>query len=246
MADTGMENLLLFLSLDRLLGSSVRVSLRREDGPYAPILLMLEHVVPQGRIFEREPVRREERGVEFAARHVLQQTWHVFLPVLLSRTHRQPLVHDSADRELVHNPIDAQDRQRPALAAGQDRLAQRLATVRLEMEGLLRAVVGVIDAGPVRLHPYRVDAGIRATSTSHHLQCFDDTIDLGIVDCLGSHLLPRHPQSLWKAVDADDPPGSHVEGTLHRHKSHAAPDGDGVPSFHIAEVGTHVASQRCI
>ncbi len=106
--------------------------------------------------------------------------------MLLGGAHRHGLVHDGAHRELVDQPIDAEHRQRAALAAGHDGLAQGLSTVGLQVQRLLDAVIGVLRPGAMRLHAHRVDAGIGATSSRHFLQHVQHAVDLRVVDGLGT------------------------------------------------------------
>src|SRR6185312_1246264 len=185
---------------------------RREDSPHASFFLMLEHIVSARRILERKSMCGEIRRVQFAFRCVVQQTCHVSLAVLLRAAHRQPLVHNDADWELVHYSVDAQDRQRSTLAADHDGLTQRLAAVCFETQRLLHAVVCVPDTGSVSLHSHSIDAGVRTASTGHFLERLDNTVDLCIIDRLCPTLFSRHLQTLRETVDCDHAVSSHKEG----------------------------------
>ena len=126
---------------------------------------------------------------------------------------------------------------------GHDRLAQRRPPVGLEVQRLLDAVVGVLDAGPVRLHAHGVDAGVGPAAAGHLLERLDDAVDLHVVDGLGAALLPGQPEPLGEAVDGDHPLGPQQVGAPLRHEpdAAAAPDGDRVAGLDVAEVGPHVA-----
>ena len=128
--------------------------------------------------------------------------------MLLRRAHRQPFVHDDADRELIHDAVHAQDGQGAAFAASQDGLPQRLAAVGVQVQDLLSAVVGILDAGPMRLHADRVDTGIRAAPARHFLKHIHHVVDLGVVDRLGTGVVPGHLQPFREPVDGDDPLGA--------------------------------------
>ena len=95
--------------------------------------------------------------------------------------------------KFVDQPVDAEHRQRAALAAGHDGLAQRLVTVRLQAQSLFHAVIGVSGPGAVRLHPDRVGAGIGPAPARHLLQHLQDAVHLRVVDRLGAGVLASHP-----------------------------------------------------
>ena len=96
----------------------------------AAVLLVAEHLVAVGRVVERQPVRDDERRVDLALLDPLQQRLHVPVDVGLAHLEGQALVERGAERELVEQPaVDAGDRDRAALAAALDRLAQRVRPV---------------------------------------------------------------------------------------------------------------------
>ena len=100
---------------------------------------------------------------------------------------------------------------------------------------------GVDAAAPRGLGADAVDAGVGAAAVGQFLQA--------LIDALGHEIdrdrpgLPRHGEALGHGVDGDHPLGPQQEGAADgelRHRA-AAPDGDGVAGFDLAELGTHVA-----
>src|SRR3712207_8122027 len=78
-------------------------------------------------------IRRPPRSTLFPYTTLFRSRLQVLLDVRLARAQLQALVHEGAGRELVHQPaVDADHRDDPARAAGQDRVAQRVAAVRSE------------------------------------------------------------------------------------------------------------------
>ena len=99
---------------------------------------------PSGASVEPHAVRDDEARVDLSVLDPLEQRAQVALDVRLPGLDRQRLVHDRADGNLVDEPaVDAGDRDRAAVAAGHDRLAQGDRPVRLQHHRLLHAVVGV-------------------------------------------------------------------------------------------------------
>src|SRR5437899_1546850 len=92
-------------------------------------------------------------------------------------------------------------------------------------------------------HSYRVNTGIRTTSSSHFFEYIDDAIDLCVVNCVGSTcLFLRHLQSLRETIYCDDLACPHKYGAPHGHLSHTTttPDRDNLSRLNITEVGTHI------
>src|SRR3954453_10118434 len=101
-------------------------TLRFEHDLHALVLLVLEYLVPFGRLVEPQPVGDDEARVDLALLNPLQQRAHVALRVTLPALDRQRAVHYGAHRELVDDPtVDADHRDGATIAAGHDRLAQR-------------------------------------------------------------------------------------------------------------------------
>ena len=85
-------------------------------------------------------------GIDLAVLDPLEQRLHVAMHVRLPGLHRERLVHDRADRNLVDEAaVDAGHRDGAAVAAGHDRLAQRARPIRLQPHRLLHPVVGADD-----------------------------------------------------------------------------------------------------
>ena len=98
----------------------------------AVVLFLVEDVVAVRRFIQRQPVRDDEAGVDLSLLDSLQQRLHVALDVALPGLHRQRAVHERAHREFVYeSAVDADDRDRTAVAASHDRLAQGDGSVRL-------------------------------------------------------------------------------------------------------------------
>src|SRR5919107_1380634 len=214
----------------------------------AVVLLVVEDAEAVRRVVEPHAVSDDERGVYIAVLDPLQQLAPVALYVALPRPHRKAPVHERAHRELVYQPaVDAYDRDRPAVAAGHDRLAQGDGAVGLAHSGLLGAVVGVDDSVPaVGFEPDGVDAGVGA-APARHLHQGVVGVDLLVVDhVVGLRALLRHPQALGQAVDADDALGAEQARARHSElpDGAAAPDGDGVARLYVAHLGAHVAGRE--
>ena len=78
---------------------------------------------PRGASLQRQPVRDDEARIDLALLDPLEQRLHVALHVALAGLDRQRAVHHRAHRELVDEAaVDADHRDRPAVAAGHDRL----------------------------------------------------------------------------------------------------------------------------
>jgi hypothetical protein len=129
----------------------------------------------------------------------------VALAVLLAHPEDQRLVHGRTDRDLVEVAAEhAEDRHGSALAAGEDRLAQRDAALGVQSQRLLGAVVGVLQAGAVRLDPDGLDARVRSATTSGLPQRVED-VDVLVVERLRTGVALGHRQPLGQPVDRDHP-----------------------------------------
>src|SRR5947209_8401897 len=96
----------------------------------ALVLLIAEDPVRLRRLFQRQAVRNDEARVELALLDPRQQRLQVAVDVRLAHLEGQPLAEGGAKVDLVQEAaVDAGDRHRAALAAGLDRLAQRVGPV---------------------------------------------------------------------------------------------------------------------
>src|SRR3954464_6820931 len=93
------------------------------------VLLVVPVAVHLSRLLERSAVRDEESSIDLPLLDHLEQRLGVFLDMGLARLHGQPLLHQLAQREFVgETAVHARNREASALAAGEDRLAQRMRT----------------------------------------------------------------------------------------------------------------------
>ena len=123
----------------------------------------------------------------------LQQVGAEALDVGLAGAELQALLHQRAERELVEEAaIDARHRDAPALAAGHDRLAQRVAAVGADADLLLDGVEEVVDGEAVALHADGVDHGVGADAAGHLHQRLEH-LGLLEVDHLGAERRGRAP-----------------------------------------------------
>ena len=169
-------------SAQRLSPAAQRLALRRKDDTQATFCFVLENVVTTWPVVDGESMRGEEGRVEFAPLRVLDQPRHVFLAVLLRCSNGQAFVHHHAEREFVHNAVDAQNRKRPALSARHDGFAQSVAAIRVHSQSLLRAIVLVLQPVPCASMPTGIDASVRTATARHLLQRFENAVDLLVVD----------------------------------------------------------------
>ncbi len=107
-------------------GDAIETGLEHDLGHF--VLLVVEHLVALGRLLERQPVGDQEgRYRSCSSRIALSSARHVVLHMGLAGLERQPLLHEGAQRELVDEAaIDCRHRDAPTLAAGDDRLADRM------------------------------------------------------------------------------------------------------------------------
>ena len=111
---------------------------------------------------------------------------HVLVHVGLAHLERQALGERGAERKLVEPAaVDAGDRDRAALAAGADRLPQRVRPVGGQIQRRLRPVVPRVERRAVRLEADRVDAGVGALPAGHVAQRVEH-VDLLVVQRLGA------------------------------------------------------------
>ena len=128
----------------------------------------------------------------------------IFLDVGLAALDRQALLHQLAERELVGEAaIDAGDRDPAALAAGEDRLAQRMRPLGAEIDLRLHRVGDIVDGEAVAFHADAIDHRVRADAAGHLVERLAD-VDLVIVEDLGAELL-RQLQPVREMVDRDHP-----------------------------------------
>src|SRR3954454_24021093 len=74
----------------------------------APVLLVAERLVHLRSLVERDPVRDDEGGVDLPLENAVQQIVGPAVNVGLAGVHRQALVHQRAERDLVQEAaIDA-------------------------------------------------------------------------------------------------------------------------------------------
>src|ERR1700712_3960058 len=95
-----------------------------EDHLFAPILLVLEHVVAARRVRQWKAMGDDPGRVNLPAFDALEQRAHVALDVALSGLEGQRAVHPGAGWELVDEAaVHADDRDDASAAAGNDGLA---------------------------------------------------------------------------------------------------------------------------
>jgi hypothetical protein len=216
-----------------------------EDDLHALVLLVLERLEAVRRLAERQAMRDHEARVDVALLDVLVERLHIPLHVALARLHRQALVHERAGGELVHEPaVDADHRDDAARTAGEDRVAQGVATIGLRPRRLLDPVDRVHEAVTVRgLHPDGVDHRVGPAPAGQLLELLDDVGVLGEVHDVGRpRLVPSHLQAVGVLVDRDDPLSAEHHGAGDRELPDRprTEDGDDLAAGDLAEVGAHV------
>src|SRR5581483_9186142 len=104
----------------------------------APLLLVAEDLVAAWRLLQWQAVGNDEAGIDLAALNPLQQRPQVALHMGLAHPEGQALAERRSERELVHEPaVHPRDGDAPALAAGLDRLLERVQAVEAEPQRLL-------------------------------------------------------------------------------------------------------------
>ena len=159
------------------------------------------------------------------------------LDVRLSGLKRQPLFHERAERKLVDEAaIDGGHRDTPTLAAGDDRLADRVRPVGTEEGRRLDLVYHVVDEEAVRLEPDRVDHRVGADPAGHLHQRVIDRAFLE-VDHLRAELLGE-AEARREMVDRDHALGPHKERRLDGEQPDwtAAPHRDGIARLDLREL----------
>jgi len=177
---------------------------------------------------------------------ICSRSGSIALDVRLSRLDRQGLVHHRAEREVVDaTGVDAGNRERAALPAALDRLAEHVGPVVLQPHPLFDPVGGGAETGPVGLGADRVDAAVGPPAAGHLHQPVVDVLLL-VVDRLRVAVLPRHLEALGDPVDGDDPVGAEHPGALDGELPDrpAAPDGDGVVLLDVGVLRGHVAGRE--
>jgi hypothetical protein len=122
-------------------------------------------------------------GIDLALADEVEQPRHVLVHVGLAGLDRQALVHQRAHGDLVrHAAVHAGDRDRAALAAAVDRLANDRRPLAFEHRHRLELVVGGLQGrGAVRFHADGVDADVRADAAGDLEQALVDAL-LAMVD----------------------------------------------------------------
>src|SRR5687767_4571500 len=94
----------------------------------------------------------------------------------------------------------------------------------------------------MRLHPNRVNTGVRSPAAGHFLQRFKD-IRLFIVERLRPGPFVSHPQPVRETVSSDHPLRAEHISALDRELCNraATPDSDHIAGLDIAHLGAHVA-----
>ena len=190
-------------------------------------------------------MRDQEGGIHLVLQDRVEQPGHVVLDVRLSRLQRQPLFHEGAERELVDEAaIDGGHRDTAALAACQDRLAERMDAVGAQERRHLDLVDDVVDEQAVRLEPDRVDARVGADPAGHLHQRLVDRRFLE-VDRLRAEPLGER-QAVGEMVDRDHPLGAHQERRLDREQADgaAAPHRDRVAGLDLRILGRLPAGRQ--
>src|SRR4051812_26205224 len=228
------------------LGAGGAPPTRTEHGTDAPVLLVLEHLVALRPVVERHHVGGEVLGLHLVPAHAVEDLRDVAVPVLLRAAQGQRLVHHRAEGELVHEAgEDAEGEDRPALAAGVDRLAHRRGPVGLQPHLLLHLVVEGLRARAVRLHAHCLDADVRSPATGHLAQLGGD-VDILVVEGLRPDVRADLLEPVVEPVDDDDPLGAHEHGRAGSHLTHSpcTPHRDDVTRPHLGLVGPRPAGRR--
>ena len=147
----------------------------------------------------------------------------------LARFHGQPLFHQLPEREFIRKtPVNARNRNPPALAAGNDRLSKRVGPLGPEVSVRLYRVDQIVDRNSVAFHADAIDHRVGADTAGHLLQSFEH-VDFAIIQDVGAHLLGEL-QSRGIMIDRDHPVRTQQEGRLDGEQSNraAAPNRDRV------------------
>src|SRR5437868_9331062 len=115
---------------------------RLEHDLDAIVLLVQEDVIAFGRVVEPHAVRDNEARIDLALLDPFEQRFQIALHVALTALDRNRAVHQRAHRKLIDEPaVDPYDRDRTAIGAGENRLADGVRPVVFQLQRLLRAVV---------------------------------------------------------------------------------------------------------
>ncbi|KAK0332020.1 hypothetical protein LTR94_026576, partial [Friedmanniomyces endolithicus] len=115
------------------------------------VLLIVEQAIALRPSAERHPVRDEEGGVDLPLEDRGQQRGQIALHMGLPGLERQALFHEGAERELIDDAApDRGHRDAPALAAGDDGLADQVDAVGTEEQRGLDLVDDVVDEEAMR------------------------------------------------------------------------------------------------
>src|SRR4051812_7572468 len=212
-------------------------SLGLQDDLDAAVLLVAEHLVHLGPLFETDRVGDDKRWIDLPLLNAAQKVIGPTVDVRLARPDGQPLVHHLTHRDLVDQPaIDTWDRNHPGRAADVDHLAKDVRPVAFGSQHLLGAVVDRIRHGgrDMGFQPDGVDALLRALATGELVQTLDHALFIE-VDGNGATGF-RHFQALRHMIDGDHLLGAEEDGAADRHLTDgtAAPDRNGIGRLDIA------------
>src|SRR5205085_5820529 len=150
---------------------------------------------------------------------------------------------------LVGKPdVNPGHRDRAALAATPDGLAQNMRAISREKDGGLRFVQNRVErASAMRFGANGVNATVRSPAISHLLDSFvNSAITLFEIDCLGTPMFPRHFETFRDPVDRDDTAGAEHPRALNAELAYgpATPDGDRVARFDLCIFRSHVTGWK--
>ncbi len=188
----------------------------------------------------------DEARVDLALFDELEQGTQVALHVCLAGLDGQRPIDDRAKRDLVEKAaIHAGHGDRAAVAAGQQRFAQRSRAVRRQAQRLLDAVVHTEQAVGVTLHTDRIDARVRAATACQVTQGLLG-VNLLIVERLGMALTFRLLQPPRNAIDSDHTlrPEQEGAGNAQEPNRSTSPYGDGIARLDRAIFRGHVCSRK--
>src|SRR5688572_16048473 len=119
-------------------------------------------------------------------------------------------------------------------------------TVELDAHHLFDLVVDCVEGMPMSFHSNGIDATVRAASTCHQLQLFENVLDVLVVEDLGVPVLLREPEPFRKTIDGNDAFGAEETRAGDGEETHrsGAPYRDNITVLDVAVLGGHVSSGK--